>query len=356
MQKKQQPVLAILFTILLLIPLSSHAERIFERLVVFGDSLSDPGNAYALSGRHLKPPYESLDEFLVPDAPYARGGNHFSNGKTWIEQLATPLGLKRSARPAFSGANQNKLRRSNYAVGGARAYNDGSNINLTDQVNAFFSDTGGVAPVNSLYVIMIGGNDVRDAIAALSIDPNGTISAQLINDALTAISDNIISLYGLGARSFLIANAPDLSLTPAIQRLDTFSPGAMMAAAILSAQFNAALDGLLDQLSANLPGLQVTKLDLMGILHEIVNDPSANGLKNVSDACIRPSQTPSACQRPKTYLFWDGIHPTKAAHRILAKRALKNLRHSYPKPSCNREQRRFGHSCGTEEALHEMQP
>jgi outer membrane lipase/esterase len=352
MQKKQQSVLAILFTILLLIPLSSHADRIFERFVVFGDSLSDPGNAYALSGRHLKPPYESLDIFLVPDAPYARGGNHFSNGKTWIEQLAGPLDVEGSVGPAFSGVNREKLNKSNYAVGGARAYDDGVNINLTDQVNAFFADARGVAPTNSLYVVAVGGNDVRDAIAALSVDPSGAVSAQLMNDALTVISDNIISLYGSGARSFLIANAPDLSLTPAIQRLDIFSPGAMMTAAILSARFNAALDGVLVQLSANLPGLQVARLDLMGILHEIVSDPTASGLKNVSDACIRPMQKPAACRKPNRYLFWDGIHPTKAAHRILAKRAMRNLTQLMPKVACKKKRKRSPVSCTVAETAH----
>lgn len=352
MQKKQQSVLTILFTILLFIPLTSHADRVFERLVVFGDSLSDPGNAYALGGRHLKPPYESLDIFLVPDAPYARGGNHFSNGETWIEQLAGPLDVEGTVGPAFSGVNQEKLKKSNYAVGGARAYNNGVNINLSDQVNAFFADARGVAPENSLYVIMIGGNDVKDAIAALSIDPSGALSAQLITDALTSISDNIISLYGFGAKSFFIANAPDLSLTPAIQRLDSLSPGAVMAAAIISAQFNAALDSVLNQLSASLPGLQIAKLDLMGILHEIVSDPSASGLKNVSYACIRPMQKPSACRQPNRYLFWDGIHPTKAAHRILAQKAMRSLDQFLPNLECRREDKSAHDSCKMEEVAH----
>ena len=53
---------------------------------------------------------------LVPSAPYATGGGHFSNGKTWIEQLAGAVGL--SVKPAFAGSDR---RASNYAVGGATA-------------------------------------------------------------------------------------------------------------------------------------------------------------------------------------------------------------------------------------------
>src|SRR5437870_5726450 len=45
-------------------------------VVVFGDSLSDPGNAFVILHKVAVPPFSSL----IPDAPYARGGLHFSNG------------------------------------------------------------------------------------------------------------------------------------------------------------------------------------------------------------------------------------------------------------------------------------
>ena len=57
----------------------------FERIVVFGASLSDPGNAFVLLGTNNTPPDWSMDMFLIPDRPYAKGGHHFSNGATWIE-------------------------------------------------------------------------------------------------------------------------------------------------------------------------------------------------------------------------------------------------------------------------------
>src|SRR5262249_14934176 len=91
-------------------------------LVVFGDSLSDPGNAFALVGGTNTPPDYSQDFFLVPDQPYARGGHHFTNGSTWIELLARSRGLAANANPAFRGANPGAA---NYAIGGARARDDG---------------------------------------------------------------------------------------------------------------------------------------------------------------------------------------------------------------------------------------
>ena len=91
----------------------------FRRFVTFGDSLSDPGNAFVLLGTVSTPPFE-----LIPDAPYARGGLHFSNGATWIEQWARALHQPRSAGPALLAPRVF----SNYAVGAARARPRGSSI------------------------------------------------------------------------------------------------------------------------------------------------------------------------------------------------------------------------------------
>ena len=39
-----------------LLPAAVPADTTYDRLVVFGDSLSDPGNAYVLTGMSLVPP------------------------------------------------------------------------------------------------------------------------------------------------------------------------------------------------------------------------------------------------------------------------------------------------------------
>ena len=75
-----------------LFPVSSGAET-YSGIVAFGDSLTDTGNKYAITGLSNTPPYDLLDPTLVPDGPYTKGGLHHSNGKTWVEQYAKPLGL-----------------------------------------------------------------------------------------------------------------------------------------------------------------------------------------------------------------------------------------------------------------------
>jgi len=157
--------------LLLATPSLSAAQSRFSDVVVFGTSLSDPGNAFALIHRQAVPPDFTLNALLIPSAPYAKGGHHFSNGATWIEQFARSIGLGDSAIGALTTEDPAAT---NYAVGAARAYEDGRNFNLTRQVDLFLARHGGVAPPQALYAIEIGSNDVRDAVAAFGAGGDGT--------------------------------------------------------------------------------------------------------------------------------------------------------------------------------------
>lgn len=287
------------------------AQPPYDAVVVFGDSLSDTGNVFAALHAHSTPPDYSLDVFLVPGAPYARGGHHFSNGAVWIEYLARPLGLAGSVRPAFQSASPSA---SNFAVATGRARNDGRNVNLGDQVQAFLARTGGVAPSGALYVIELGGNDVRDALVAF---PSGG-SAAILEAALTAIAENIQALYAAGARHFLVWNVPDISFTPAVQLADSQVPGTAFVASALTQAFNAQLALALNGLSL-LPGIDLVPFDASGLITAIVADPSAFGLTDATSPCVMPGTPPFACQGFSGFLFWDGIHPTTAAHEIVAR-------------------------------------
>jgi phospholipase/lecithinase/hemolysin len=301
------------------------AQPRFDSLVIFGTSLSDPGNLFALGGGNNTPPSYLVDELLVPSVPYARGGHHFSDGATWVEQLARSLGMAASAKPAL--ANESR-KAANYAVGGARANNTNHPFDLGEQTAAFLGDRGG-APSSALYVVEMGGNDIRDAIAAF-VDAGGDIAGQVaaqavIGGALQSIGDNIFALWNAGARTFLVANAPNLGLTPAIRALDAANPGVAGLAAGLSQGFNGGLGGVLAKLSG-LPGIELFHLDVHGKLKAIVEQPENFGLTNVTAACITPNVAPYHCKDFKDYLFWDGIHPTAAAHAIVAQEAALVLR------------------------------
>lgn len=290
----------------------------FDRIVVFGTSLSDPGNAYRLVGGTSTPPDYSVDPFLVPGAPYALGGHHFTNGDTWVEDLGRALGLAGSVGPAFGSASRSA---SNYAVGAARGYNDGRNLNLGQQVDTFLQDFGGRAPAGALYAIEIGSNDVRDALLAFSQGQDG---GAVLTAAIQSIAQRIQMLHAAGARRFLVWNVPDIGVTPAVRRFDAMVPGAAAIATQVTVIFNGALGTALNQL-AFLPGISIARLDAFAIIQDVAANPSHFGLTNVTAACINPDVQPFKCPRPDEYLFWDGIHPSAAAHVLLANEALSAL-------------------------------
>ena len=132
----------------------------------------------------------------------------------------------------------------NFAVGGARAREDGINVNLPAQVAAYLEQTGGTASPDALYVIAIGSNDVRDALVAFSRGQNGSI---ILGAALSSIAQSMTALAAAGARTFLVWNAPDIGLTPALRMA---GPAAAQLGTTLSRAFNGQLLFILGQLGA----------------------------------------------------------------------------------------------------------
>src|SRR5262249_19171144 len=148
----------VLFALLSLSNVPGAFAQDITKLVFFGDSLSDPGNYFVAFGTIAQQPFGP-----IPDAPYAIGGHHFTNGATWAEQLARDLHLPTSGSPALRTPGVF----TNYAVGRARARARAPvfpQYDLSTQVGVFLSDFGGRAPSDSVYVVWIGANDLDDAL------------------------------------------------------------------------------------------------------------------------------------------------------------------------------------------------
>ena len=194
-------------------------------------------------------------------------------------------------------------------------------FDLSGQVNLFLGDFRGRGPDDALYVLWAGGNDVRDALDALALDPSGATSVSIVQQAVSSIRSNVLTLYNHGARKFLVPNAPDVGLAPAILLLGKQVPQLPQLATQFSTLFNSGLEQVLVGL-ASMPGVEVVRLDVFTILQKVVAAPAAEGLKDVQKPCIRLYTFVHAfCARPDQFLFWDGIHPTVAGHRILARHA-----------------------------------
>ena len=280
----------------------------YDSVYVFGDSLSDPGNAYALSGTRAQPPYE-----IIPSAPYTVGGFHFTNGRTWIEHLTAKLGTPNGGKPAFAKPG----RYGNYAIGGSRAGSSGSPLlTFAGQIGAFSQDVGGNAPTDALYVVAFGGNDIRDALIAAISDPTLATSQAIIAAAVTAEAQGIAQLYQAGARKFLVVNAPNVAVTPIVTAQ---GPQSVAGALLLTQGFNAGLDAALDGLELSLPGIDIKRVDIFSIVSAIVAAPESEGFSNALDTCITFGVTNNVyCAQRNQYLFWDSVHPTAAGHRTIA--------------------------------------
>jgi len=304
--------LSYFLTCLLLCLFTTHAQATpsYSNVFILGDSLSDAGNAFlATGGATTNPPYQAL----IPGLPYASGT--LSNGNVWVDSFASSLGL--TASPSLLGG-------SNFAFSGART---GSLTGVTDSLSPSLSmqrdallGTFGSLPSDALYVVWGGGNDVREA--ATAADPNAVIS-----DSLNNITSIITSLQMAGANDFLVPNSPNLGLTPAATAL---GPAAIAGFSQLSSGFNMGLTSVVAGLEANL-GVNIIDLDIESLLNNVTASPADFGFTNVSDACIILGG--NSCSDPDSYLFWDGIHPTAAAHQLIANNALDAVSSSVAVPA-----------------------
>src|SRR5262249_22192134 len=83
-----QAVVAMAVLVAASLVLSAASAAAYSQLIIFGDSLSDTGNAFLGTG-----------QTIPPSPPYFQG--HFSNGPVWVERLAEALDL--DASPFLAG-------------------------------------------------------------------------------------------------------------------------------------------------------------------------------------------------------------------------------------------------------------
>lgn len=332
---------ALITAVVLTAPLHAAADdsgyAAAQRLVVFGDSLSDTGNKYELSGLVNQAPYDGLNPFGVPADPYLTDdGIYYSNGTVWIETLGNELGDFHSARAAKGSWPH----ASNYAIGGARANPppvDNGSQHLESQVTAYLNDVDHQIDADVLHVIFIGGNDIVDGLILLG---NGTPFQDLIarlGYTVSAVDQNLQRLIDAGARRFLLMNVPDVGLIPAVANpggkaiLSCFSELVNTGASAscpnvpVTLQLPDSLAAVAERLTAQ--GLDVTAVDVFGFIRGLAQNPASFGFSNVTEKCVSPLVAPFTCSNPNGYLFWDGLHPTQATHRLLAARAINALGH-----------------------------
>lgn len=280
----------------------------FDQSVFFGDSLTDSGF------------YQPI--LVAGNGPSAAAVARFTTnpGLVWAEYLADFYGT--NATPAWQLSPTGIVANGgdNFAAGGATIspgpgyppapYFTQYAPSLTDQVSAYLAANGGQANPDALFTVWGGANDLFYFLGG------ATTQAEFLGAAGQEVG-LIGQLETAGARYVLVPTLPDVGLTPF-----GLSQGAAGSAGItqLVEGYNATLFA-----GINAAGLRVIPLDVFHFLREVSANPSLYGLTNVTmPACGSASALgcnpadfvdPNAAQ---TYAFADGVHPTTAAHAMLA--------------------------------------
>lgn len=289
----------ILFVLLCCILSASAAS--FDRLVVFGDSLSDTGN------------FRVSNPVLFPGRLYDYANGRFTDGAftvpatrryfgVWHEQLAGLLSMK--------PANASKMGGLDYAYGDATTVDTDESIDLADGVSAEIQNLGSQvrgflsthAPRKTdLIIVWAGANDVLD----------GTITPE---EAVANIDINLRRLISAGGRVFVVPNLPPLGDNPEAELA-----GSAFAAALnlVTVEFNAALANDLNVLAEEYKNrgvaLQLVRPNIYRKFQQLERHPAAYGLKNIH------SSAQGKGVNPDVYLYWDPLHPTTKGHNVLAK-------------------------------------
>ncbi|HYD27370.1 autotransporter domain-containing protein [Brevundimonas sp.] len=278
---------------------STASAQSYGRLVVFGDSLSDNGNLYAISGQPTSPPYFQ---------------GRFSNGPVFTELLGFNAGRYTAGAPVTGSVN--------YAFGGARTDNAALPPGMRNQLLAY-TGGGGTFGANDLVSVLGGANNLFQQLTAFAVLPPAqqavTNPQSFVQPtALAAAADiNFIvnSVAGAGAGTVLVSNLPRLGITPQFNQGSGAPLGPL--ADFAGTTFNSALSAGLFTVAANNPDSNIILMDLYKISDTLAGSPGLFGLTNARDACFN-QVTLTVCSNPDSYLYWDSVHPTAAGHRLIA--------------------------------------
>ena len=269
-----------------------------NKVVVFGDSVSDTGNLWNGTG------------WLVPNRNSWFLG-HFSNGKVWDEYLSDDLGL-----PNY-----------NWAVAGAAGDRYLVINGAIEQVASYLSymdSAPNYRPVNTLFTMLIGGNDIINY---------GRSAAAAIASEQTAL-DNLIAS---GARHIIVGNLPDLWKAP---QFKFRSDGAAMKVQI--DDFNTRLPAMIASLKAKWGAtLKIELLDIRGKINDILANSASYSITNTTDSCLELNQSSTAdyatgqqvraqCVNANAYMFWDLLHPTTRTHSLIGDIATELAINKFP--------------------------
>ncbi|MEO7402423.1 MAG: SGNH/GDSL hydrolase family protein [Burkholderiales bacterium] len=314
MNSLSRPLSRLLRTLIVTVAASFSASAIaatYSNIVVFGDSLSDPGNFFAKTAIPGVIPG-------FPPPPYVNG--HFSNGLTAPEYVAayaqTNFGIS-TANFAEGGATTGTININNGrcvvpSAGGCLAAVPSVGLGLQQEITNYLATTPVIAP-GTLFFVQGGGNNFF-----LDAAIGGTANIFAIP---TDLQTAVVRLAGAGAQNIVLQNLPDLSRTPYGVGLGAVGQAQVAGAVGL-------VNAGIAQIWAGLSGI-VTGFDTFSFLNQIIANPLAFGITNASTPCITSAVALAA--NCAGYLFFDDVHPTTYVHQLFSQQLIAVAR--IPEPS-----------------------
>ena len=273
----------------------ADAQRI-SRIIAFGDSYADTGNALRLAG-------------ISPISTQIYTTGRFSGGSNYVDTLTNLL----------------QVQQFNFAIGGARTDNGNESTGLpgfTFEVQEFAAGGGtlGFPAVNTtltrsdLVAVSIGGNDARH------YQLSGGSLAGAPAAAATSVTNfqqnfNVVMAHGTPTISFL---AGDTGQLPEIAGNPT---GAAIRTAFSSA-FNSGAQQVLAGYARQ--GSIVHYLDLTNVLKDIKANPAAYGIQGLVCPAI-PDPTCIANNNAPFLFYVDNLHLTSVGFAIVGKYIARQL-------------------------------
>ncbi len=245
-----------LFIFLFLPILTFAKDNHFNKIVIFGDSLSDTGNLW-----------RNLAHILPKSPPYYHG--HFSNGKMWDEVLYEHF-----------FPNRNDFADYNYAVGGASAYFSWHSplpYTLSDEVSDYLFHYDNDDNTKVLYVIWIGGNNYLR---------QPSYSSSVVKNVVAAIKKQSKRLLSEKANKLLIMNLPNMGRMPdALEghEVDLFTH--------YSKEHNERLAKMITELREEYPLATIASFDAEQKLDEVFNNPEKFHMHHLTTACFTGGYT-----------------------------------------------------------------
>ncbi|WP_299405230.1 SGNH/GDSL hydrolase family protein [Acaryochloris sp. IP29b_bin.148] len=285
-------------------------------IYVFGDSLSDTGNALVLSSNE------------IPSPPYFEG--RFSNGPVAVEFLVNKLNnanaaLNLALAPSFLGGN-------NFALAGAGTGRNNSSSDdagldlpgLLDQIDIF--DRADIADAQGLFFIWAGPNNYLDNLAGSNTDD----PAVLVEQGVDNLRAGVETLMATGARQFVIPNMLNLGRLPTSA---TFQREATAIAIAFNSRLALSLDNL--ELETPDPDLEIVEVDLYGFTETIAQAPDRFGYTNTTDPLLTSVIEEQFLPDTPGFFFWDQFHPTTQAHERFGEAIFKTLTGEIAQPIFN---------------------